>query len=216
MNRIKTLAIALGAMLTVCTAQAQSIVKQDATMDDYIKLLNTQQTEVGVQGDKIQLLNNAGFKTFAFDISSMGKNKYAFTSVIKKYEDGKTENLLQMYENFAIYTRATHFNVGVNPINDSTLRCQLYWGTEGFTPVASLKKVHGSYHIVSTPFVLSKELKLGEFIPLLAVSSGWYDEENECVKNCDVVEFDPENYLDTETFKKSPLIYVIGVKCMKR
>ena len=93
MNRIKTLAIALGAMLTVCIAQAQSIVKQDATMEEFFQLINrsdvTQQAEVEGQGDNIQRLNHAGFKLFAFDISPMEMDKYGFRPAIMKYENGK-------------------------------------------------------------------------------------------------------------------------------
>ena len=224
MNRIKTLAIALCAMLTICTAQAQSIVKQDATMDDYIKLLNAHQTEVGVQGDYIQRLNNAGFKTFAFDISSLKKNNYEFIlPFLMKYENGESEKVETSFGYMPNF--APRLTVGISPKNDSTMQFHIYMGDaedsdgandSGTSRLIPFKMVHGGYHIVSTPFIQSKELKLGEFIPLMAVSSGWYDKENECVKNCDVVDFDPNNYLDTETFKKSPLIYIIGVKCIKK
>ena len=49
---------------------------------------------------------------------------------------------------------------------------------------------------------------------LVAISSYWYDKEDKMVRNCDVNEFD-KDYLNTATFKYSPLIYVIGVKCKK-
>jgi len=221
MNRIKALAIALCAILTVCTAQAQRIVKQDATTDDYIQLLNravtAQQAEVEVQGDYIQRLNHAGFKVYSFDISSMGKKKYGFTPIIMKYENGKTENVCPWYEDwgFTITTRVSHFTVGVSPMNDSILQCHIFWGTLGAYPSIPFKMVHGMYHhIVSKPFVLSKELKLNEFIPLVAVSPEWSDENIDILTSCNVDEFD-SNYLETATSKNSPLIYVIGVKCRK-
>ena len=220
MDRIKALAIALLAMLTVCTAQAQSIIPQNATTDDYIQLFNravtAQQAEVEVQGDNIQRLNHAGFEAFAFDISSMEMDKYDVRPVIMKYEDGEMEKFLQKMENWGskLSIKSPRFIVGISPRNDSSLQCHLFWGGVGIKPLIRFKMVHGCYHIVSTPFVLPKELKLNEFIPLMAVSSGWYDEDNECVRNCDVDEFD-SNYLETATFKNSPLIYVIGVTCWK-
>ena len=230
MNRIKTLAIALFAILTVCTAEAQSIVKQDVTMDDFIKHLNrtgtVYQTVGEVQGDYIQYLNQSGVKAFAFDIISMKMNKYEFIiPVIMKYENGETVNLTQNKGYMYVNHVAPHLTVGISSINDSTMQSHLYFGDSDSDSMHEaglsywkipFKMVHGSYYIDSTPFAQPKELKLDEFIPLMAVSSGWYDEENECIKNCDVVEFDPQNYLNTETFKKSPLIYVIGLKCLKR
>ena len=223
MNRIKALAIALFAILTIGTAQAQSIVNQNATMEDFFQLINradvAQQTEVEGQGDNIQRLNHAGFKLFAFDISPMEMDMYGYRPAIMKYENGKTEDLLQdmwMGSFYRVPSRYTRCVVGVSPLNESTLRGYINLSGLGRGHNMPFKMVHGSYHIVATPFVLPKEVKWNEFIPLMAVSSGWYDEENECIKNCDVVEFDPQNYLNTETFKKSPLIYVIGLKCLKR
>ncbi|MBO7462639.1 MAG: DUF5041 domain-containing protein [Bacteroidales bacterium] len=222
MDRIKALAIALLAMLTVCTAQAQSIIPQNATMEDFLQLIKradvAQQAEVDVQGDFIQHLNHTGFKLFAFDISPMEMDKYGFRPVVMKYENGETEDLLKdlWVGNFYIIpSRYTRCIFGVSPLNDSTLRSYVNLNGVGAGPSMPFKKVHGSYHIVSTPFAMPKELKWNEFIPLMVVSSGWYDEENECVRNCDIDEFDDSNYLETETFKNSPLIYVIGMKISK-
>ena len=63
------------------------------------------------------------------------------------------------------------------------------------------------YFFVKKPFITPNELKLNEFVPLVAISSGWYDAEIESVRNCDVDEFDSD-YLNTATFKSSPLIYI--------
>ena len=199
MNKIKALAIALLAMLTVCTVQAQSIVKQDATMDDYIHLLKL-----------------ARFEAFAFDISSMKTNEYGFTPAIMKYENGKTENILQDLEDVGcIFTNdVPRFTVSVNPKNDTTFQCHIYWGAKGISHLLPFKMIHGQEpNIIPTPFVLPKKLKLNEFIPLLAVSSGWYDENIKSVRNCGILKLHSKNYLKTLTFKKCPLIYVIGVKC---
>ena len=68
-------------VMTVCDTQAQSIVTQDATTEDYIKLLN-----------------NAGYQVYSFDISSMEKDKYGFTPTIMKYENGKVTNLHQIFD----------------------------------------------------------------------------------------------------------------------
>ena len=199
MNRIKALAIALFAIFTVGTAQAQSIVKQDATMDDYIKLFK-----------------NAEYNVLAFDISSMKTNKYGFTLVIMKYEDGKTENVLQNLEDegFFFINDVSRFTVGVSPINDTTMQCHIYFGDKGKSHMLPFKKVHGiNPRIFPRPFVLPKKLKMNEFIPMMVVSSGWFDESEKIVRSCDVNKFKQKNYLNTITFQKCPQIYVIGVKC---
>ena len=201
MNRIKALAIALFAILTVCTAQAQSLVKQDATMNEYLKLLQHAY---------------ANHHVLVFDISSMETNKYGFTPVIMKYEDGKTENVLQNLEDegFIFTNDVSRFTVGLSPINDTTFQCHIYWGDKSISHLLPYKKVHGKDPFISPrPFVLPKKLKLNEFIPLMAASSGYYVESIDMVKSCDHFEFKQKNYLKTITFQRSPQIYVIGVKC---
>jgi hypothetical protein len=199
MNRIKTLAIVLFAILTVGTAQAQSIVKQDATMNEYIKLLN-----------------HAKHNVLAFDISSMKNNKCGFTPLLMKYEDGKTENLLQNLEDegFFFTNDVSRFTIGTKLINDTTWQCHIHFGDESKSYLLPFKKVHGKAPFpLPRPFVLPKKLKMNEFIPLMAISSGYYDERSKIVRSCDVYEFKQKNYLNTITFQMSPLIYVIGVKC---
>ncbi|MBO7462638.1 MAG: DUF5041 domain-containing protein [Bacteroidales bacterium] len=198
MNKIKALAIALFAMMTVGTAQAQSLVKQDVTKDDYF-----------------ELLSRAGFHPYAFDISSMETNKYGFTPAIMKYENGKTENLLQDLEDEGcIFSNdVSRFTVGLSPKNDTTMQCHIYWGNKGVSHLIPFKKLHGKKPVMdSRTFVLPKKLKLNEFIPLLAISSGW-EEGLSAVRSCGPNQFHSKNYLKTDIFKKSPLIYVIGVKC---
>ena len=199
MNRINALAIALFAILTVCTAQAQSIVNQDATMDDYI-----------------QLLFNANYDVLAFDISSMETNKYGFTPVIMKYENGKTENVLQDLEDegFIFTNDVPRFTVGVSPKNDTTRICHIYFGDKGISHSITINRVYGKYlpRIFPRAFVVPKKLKLNEFIPLMAISSGYHDGKYG-IRSCDVIEFKQKNYLKTTTFQKCPQIYVIGVKC---
>ena len=199
MNRIKALAIALFAIFTVGTAQAQNLVKQDVTMNDYF-----------------ELLSRTGFRPYAFDISSMETNKYGFTPVIMKYEDGKTENMLQDLEDEGcIFTNdIPRFTVGLSPKNDTTFQCHIYWGDKGVSHLMPFKKVCGEQPVMdSRAFVQPKKLKLNEFIPLLAVASGWYDERVQHNRSCGPYQFKSKNYLKTDIFKKSPLIYVIGVKC---
>ena len=79
-------AIVFAAVMTVCNTQAQSIVAQDATAEDYIKLLN-----------------NVSYQVYSFNISSMEKDKYGFTPVIMKYETGKVTNLLQVFDDFGFF-----------------------------------------------------------------------------------------------------------------
>jgi hypothetical protein len=180
MNRIKALAIALFAIFTVGTAQAQSIVKQDATMDDYI-----------------QLFKNAEYNVLAFDISSMKTNKYGFTLVIMKYEDGKTENVLQNLEDegFFFINDVSRFTIGTKLINDTTWQCHIHFGDETKSYLLPFKKVHGKAPFpLPRPFVLPKKLKMNEFIPLMAISSGYYDERSKIVRSCDVNKFKQKNF----------------------
>ena len=193
-------AIVFAAVMTVCNTQAQSIVAQDATAEDYIKLLN-----------------NVGYQVYSFDISSMEKNKYGFIPVIMKYENGKVTNLLQVFDDFGfVFTNSEpKFVINISQEDECSVRCEYKFDkTCGFDTSFKFKKVKGHYGYKRKPFVIPDEFKTDEFIPLVAISSYWYDKEDKMVRNCDVNEFD-KDYLNTATFKYSPLIYVIGVKCKK-
>ncbi len=187
-------------VMTVCDTQAQSIVTQDATTEDYIKLLN-----------------NAGYQVYSFDISSMEKDKYGFTPTIMKYENGKVTNLHQIFDEigFVFTNSEPKFTINISPINDHEINCHYQFKkNNSIDTKLKFKKVKGRYGFVRIPFVIPDEFKTDEFIPLVAISSYWYDKKEKIVRNCDVDEFDTD-YLNTATFKYSPLIYVIGVKCRK-
>ena len=66
-----------------------------------------------------------------------------------------------------------------------------------------------------TPFAIEPSWNEHEVIPVVAYSSFWYDPEDKICRNCDSRELDT-NYMNSNTFKQSPHIYVFGIKIWKR
>ena len=210
MNKFKILAAVVFAVITVGTTQSQSVVKKDATIEDYIKLLKF-----------------SGYEVFSHDFTFPIDGMYGFMPLIMKYENGKVENFTQEIEDWGFCLvddnptdSIRNYSISTQTLNDSTVKCYCRFGEIGYDREISFKKIsdknsgYYDYFFVRKPFKMPNELKLNEFVPLVAISSGWYDAEIESVRNCDVNEFDSD-YLNTATFKYSPLIYVIGVKCLK-
>ena len=67
----------------------------------------------------------------------------------------------------------------------------------------------------STPFAIQPNWKEYEVIPVVAYSSYWYDSDDKICRNCDEREFGAD-YMNGNTFKHSPHIYVFGIKIWKR
>ncbi len=187
------------ALLTI-TASAQNIAKSEADINDYIKLLN-----------------NNGYVVKAFDFSSFEKDKYLMSPVIMNHKEGRVENLL---EDFPIgFTNSEpRITISLAPQGDSISICTFQFDKIckfayrlKYYPVIyeDTGKQKISYHL--RPFDLPITFNDGETVPLISISSSWYDADTQSIRNCDAISFGID-YLESNTFKYSPHIYVIGVK----
>ena len=104
--------------------------------------------------------------------------------------------------------------------NDSTKRMQI--GVGGRTLSNSSLKLRGLiqkdsdklfFFYTIRPFQI-KAFKEGEFIPLILLSSGWYDERFDIFRSCGQIEVEPE--MSDEIYKNIPHHYVVGVKFVKK
>ncbi len=199
----KTIITFLFAFIAIAS-WAQEISKAEPTAKDYINLLNKQ-----------------GYYVYALDLSNLEKDKYLLSPVIQVYSKGKLETDLMDDWGIGYTNSAKTITVGFMPQTDSLFTCNFQFDEVcGFTmnlPLSSVNNEAEEYDIISyksRPFVIQPEWKENEVIPIAAYASSWYDPDDKICRNCDVVEFD-NDYLNSDTFKNSPHIYVFGIKIKK-
>ena len=233
MKRIKLLVIATLAFVGL-TMQAQEVKQIEASVDDYIALLN-----------------QSGYQAYSFDISQLMDTTYYVQFEVREYVAGNPEPVMVHpygrglknrtmvkdfmwrelseeeladirdasvdYEN-GVYSRAEKITVGFLPCkNDSTEVGKLFvenQGASGFS--LSLKQIDhkGAYNedviysYNTLPFKTSA-FEEGKFIPLAAYASFWFDERFNIIRFCGATELDPD--MTTEILKDTPHYFVIGV-----
>ena len=233
MKRIKLLVIATLAFVGL-TMQAQEVKQIEASVDDYIALLN-----------------QSGYQAYSFDISQLMDTTYYVQFEVREYVAGNPEPVMVHpygrglknrtmvkdfmwrelseeeladiraasvdYEN-GVYSRAEKITVGFLPCkNDSTEVGKLFvenQGASGFS--LSLKQIDhkGTYNedviysYNTLPFKTSA-FEEGKFIPLAAYASFWFDERFNIIRFCGATELDPD--MTTEILKDTPHYFVIGV-----
>lgn len=233
MKRIKLLVIATLAFVGL-TMQAQEVKQIEASVDDYIALLN-----------------QSGYQAYSFDISQLMDTTYYVQFEVREYVAGNPEPVMVQpygrglknrtmvkdfmwrelseeeladirdasvdYEN-GVYSRAEKITVGFLPCkNDSTEVGRLFvenQGASGFS--LSLKQIDhkGAYNedviysYNTLPFKTSA-FEEGKFIPLAAYASFWFDERFNIIRFCGATELDPD--MTTEILKDTPHYFVIGV-----
>ena len=233
MKRIKLLVIATLAFVGL-TMQAQEVKQIEASVDDYIALLN-----------------QSGYQAYSFDISQLMDTTYYVQFEVREYVAGNPEPVMVHqygrglknrtmvkdfmwrelseeeladirdasvdYEN-GVYSRAEKITVGFLPCkNDSTEVGKLFvenQGASGFS--LSLKQIDhkGAYNedviysYNTLPFKTSA-FEEGKFIPLAAYASFWFDEKFNIIRFCGATELDPD--MTTEILKDTPHYFVIGV-----
>ena len=200
----KSIIIALFALVALMNS-AQEISMAKATADDYIKLLN-----------------NQGLYAYALDLSKLEKDKYLMAPVIQVYINGKLEEDILSDFGIAYTNSAPRITIGFYSKCDSLLTFKFQ-----FDEVCSLSfslpkqpirnEADSSEEIMykPTPFAIQPTWKEHEVIPVVAYSSYWYDAEEKICRNCDSRELDA-NYMNSNTFRFSPHIYVFGIKIWKR
>ena len=186
------------------TSTAQEISMTKATADDYIKILN-----------------NQGLYVYALDLSNMEKDKYLMAPVIQVYINGKLKEDILSDFGIAYTNSASRITIGFYSKCDSLLTfkfqfdevCGLSFSLPKY-PIRDESDGTESIMYKPTPFVIQPTWKEHEVIPVVAYSSFWYDPEDKICRNCDERVFGA-NYLNSNTFKHSPHIYVFGIKIWK-
>ena len=233
MKRIKLLVIAALAFVGL-TMQAQEVKPIEASVEDYIALLNQN-----------------GYQAYSFDISPMKDTTYQVHFEVREYvadnlepvsiqpygrrlknrtmvkdffwRELSEEEVAEIkaasvdYEN-GVYSRSEKITVGFLPCeNDSTKVGRVFLDNQGnFGFSLKLKPInhYGAYdnqviyQYRTLPFKLSA-FEEGKFIPLAAYTSFWFDAKYNIIRSCGATELDPD--MSTEILKDTPHYYVIGV-----
>ena len=214
------------------SVSAQSLKKQEATMEDYLPLLQA-----------------SGYKMYSFDVSEFLDDTYYFAIKIKEYvnreeveRDGHSsvfpnrrmiadfpeESQKEILEEGSgvdlekgIYSQAKKLTIGFVPSKvDSTqiVRISLDGMGEMRTPL-KLKPLKNpksdklSYSYESRPFVVDK-FEEGTFIPLVFFGSYWLDEKFGFFRFCGAVEIGAD--MGQEYIESTPHYYAIGVEINKK
>ena len=234
------LIICAAMMIASTTLRAQEVKPIEASIEDYIALLNQN-----------------GYQAYSFDISPMKDATYQIQFEVREYVAGNPEPVSAQpygrgrgfksrtmvsdfmwrelseeeladirdasvdYEN-GVYSRAEKITVGFLPCeNDSTEVGRLFvenQGSSGFSLKLKPINHHGVYNddviyqYKPVPFKTSV-FENGKFIPLAAYASFWFDEKYSIIRFCGAKEIDPD--MSTEILKDTPHYYVIGVTLTK-
>ena len=229
MKRILSIAAFALAAWSTLSAQALKPVKPD--FDAYVSLL---------QAD--------GYDVQSYDLSALSDSTYSFMLIIREYENGKmihdgyerfiyplrNRNMLSRFseedqktvkpEDMAdaargIYSLGTRLNLGLSPLNDSTLRVSMEIPEIGaaYQQISLRQQVHPKtgtiqHNYNNRPFT-APVFHSDTFIPLMLVGSAWYDPHIEMFRFCGESEIAPD--LSSEILSHVPHFYVIGVETKK-
>ena len=222
------------AMLAAATLRAQEVKPIEASIEDYIALLNQN-----------------GYQAYSFDISPMKDTTYQVHFEVREYvadnlepvsiqpygrrlknrtmvkdffwRERSEEEVAEIkaasvdYEN-GVYSRSEKITVGFLPCeNDSTKVGRVFLDNQGnFGFSLKLKPInhYGAYEnqviyqYRTLPFKPSA-FEEGKFIPLAAYTSFWFDAKYNIIRSCGATELDSD--MSTEILKDTPHYYVIGV-----
>ena len=118
-----------------------------------------------------------------------------------------------------IYSLGTRLNLGLSPLNDSTLRVSMEIPEIGaaYQQISLRPQVHPKtgtiqHNYSNRPFT-APVFQSGTFIPLMFVGAAWYDPQIEMFRFCGENEITPD--LSQEIVSHVPHFYVIGVETKK-
>ena len=232
------LIICAAMMIASTTLRAQEVKPIEASIEDYIALLNQN-----------------GYQAYSFDISPMKDATYQVQFEVREYVAGNPEPVSAQlygvglknrtmvkeffwrelseeevaeikvssvdYEN-GVYSRSEKITVGFLPCeNDSTKVARVFLDNQGnFGFGLKLKPInhYGAYddkemyQYRPLPFKASV-FEDGKFIPLAAYTSFWFDAQYNIIRSCGATELDPD--FSTEILDYIPHYYVIGVTFTK-
>lgn len=229
MKRILSIAAFALAAWSTLSSQALKPVKPD--FDAYVSLL---------QAD--------GYEVQSYDLSALSDSTYSFMLIVREYENGKmihdgyerfiyplrNRTMLSRFseedrktvkpEDMAdaargIFALGTRLNLGLSPLNDSTLRVSMEIPEIGaaYQQLSLRPQVHPKTGTVqrnysNRPFT-APVFHSDTFIPLMLVGSAWYDPHIEMFRFCGESEIAPD--LSSEILSHVPHFYVIGVETKK-
>lgn len=229
MKRILSIAAFALAAWSTLSAQALKPVKPD--FDAYVSLL---------QAD--------GYEVQSYDLSALSDSTYSFMLIVREYENGemihdgyerfiyplRNRTMLSLFseedqktvkpEDMAdaargIFALGTRLNLGLSPLNDSTLRVSMEIPEIGaaYQQISLRPQVHPKtgtiqHNYSNRPFT-APVFHSDTFIPLMLVGSAWYDPHIEMFRFCGESEIAPD--LSSEILSHVPHFYVIGVETKK-
>lgn len=229
MRRILSIAALALAAWSTLSAQAFKPVKPD--FDAYVSLL---------QAD--------GYDVQSYDLSALSDSTYSFMLIVREYENGemihdgyerfiyplRNRTMLSRFseedqktvkpEEMAdasrgIFALGTRLNLGLSPLNDSTLRVSMEIPEIGaaYQQISLRQQVHPKtgtiqHNYNNRPFT-APVFHSDTFIPLMLVGSAWYDPHIEMFRFCGENEIAPD--LSSEILSHVPHFYVIGVETKK-
>ena len=214
------------------SVSAQSLKKQEATMEDYLPLLQV-----------------SGYQVYSFDISEFLDDTYYFSFKIKEYvnrEEVQGDGHSSVFPNRmmiaefpeesqesilkegsavdpekGIYSQAKKLTIGFVPSKvDSTRIVRISLDGMGelrkplkLKPLKAPKSDKLSYSYESRPFVVDK-FEEGKFIPLVFFGSYWLDEKYGFFRFCGALEIGAD--MGQEYIESTPHYYAIGVEIKKK
>ena len=233
MKRIKLLVIAALAFVGL-TMQAQEVKQIEASIEDYIALLNQNgyqaySFDISTIKDTTYQVHFEGREYVADNLEPVSIQPYGrrlknrtmvkdfFWRELSEEEVAEIKAASVDYEN-GVYSRSDKITVGFLPCeNDSTKVGRVFLDNQGnFGFSLKLKPInhYGAYEnqviyqYRTLPFKPSA-FEEGKFIPLAAYTSFWFDEKYNIIRSCGATELDPD--MSTEILKDTPHYYVIGV-----
>ena len=216
----------------VTSVSAQSVKRQEATMEDYLPLLQA-----------------SGYQVYSFDISEFLNDTYRFSFKIKEYtnkEEVKADHSYSTFENRTmiadfpeesqkrilekgtaadlekgVYSQAKKMTISFMPSKADSIQ-SLRMGLDGMgmsgrgLKLKSLKDPKSDkmfYYYESRPFVVDK-FEEGKFIPLVFFGSYWIDEKYGFFRFCGANEIGAD--MGKEYIESTPHYFVIGVEINKK
>ena len=214
------------------SVSAQSLKKQEATMEDYLPLLQA-----------------SGYQVYSFDISEFLDDTYHFSFKIKEYvnrEEVQGDGHSSVFSNRmmiaefpeesqksileegsavdpekGIYSQTKKLTIGFVPSKvDSTRIVRISLDGMGelrkplkLKPLKAPNSDKLSYSYESRPFVVDK-FEEGKFIPLVFFGSYWLDEKYGFFRFCGALEIGAD--MGQEYIESTPHYYAIGVEIKKK
>lgn len=229
---MKSILIFFATLLITTSLSAQSIKSRQATVEDYLPLLQA-----------------AGYKMYSFDVSEFLNDTYYFSFKIKEYvnrEEVERDGHSSVFSNRmmiaefpedsqkrileegsaadpekGIYSQANNLTIGFIPSKvDSTQSVRISLNNMGemrtplkLKPIKVPKSDKQFYSYESRPFVIDK-FEEGKFIPLVFFGSYWVDEKYGFFRFCGTKEIGAD--MGQEYIESTPHYFVIGVEINKQ